>query len=140
MASKVQVTLDNPYWVGDDIYTKVDREPYLVDSGAEVYMTRRSLETKGHFEIMVANVTTDKMPFEIWKGIVWLKGPYNLISTRDLKELYAPKRCRKSLRQRLNILQSRVKQLHTPTEDSKAEGWYKAVDHRTDHRTEAKRK
>ncbi|KAE8291465.1 hypothetical protein D5F01_LYC11073 [Larimichthys crocea] len=73
MASKARVTLWNAYWVGEDIYANVDGEPYLVDSGAEVSM---------------------RMPFGIWRGVVWHKGPYNLITTQDLKELNEPRRFR----------------------------------------------
>ncbi|KAI3352544.1 hypothetical protein L3Q82_005491 [Scortum barcoo] len=69
MATKARVTLENAYWVGDDIYAKVDGKPYLVDSGAEVSMTRRSLETKGHLKVQLANGTLEEMPFGIWKRI-----------------------------------------------------------------------
>ncbi|KAI3367034.1 hypothetical protein L3Q82_009668 [Scortum barcoo] len=111
MATKARVTLENAYWVGDDIYAKVDGKPYLVDSGAEVSMTRRSLETKGHLKVQLANGTLEEMPFGIWKRIVWLKGPYDLITTRDLKELQLPKKLRRSLRRRLDKLQARVVRL-----------------------------
>ncbi|KAI3365400.1 hypothetical protein L3Q82_010490 [Scortum barcoo] len=87
---------------------KSDEEPYLVDSGAEVSMTRRSLETKGHLKVQLANGTLEEMPFGIWKRIVWLKGPYDLITTRDLKELQLPKKLRRrSMRRRLDKLQAR---------------------------------
>lgn len=62
MASKARVSLEHAYWVGDDIYTTVDGTPYLVDSGAEVSMTRRSLPTKGHLKILLASRTVEEMP------------------------------------------------------------------------------
>ncbi|KAI3368878.1 hypothetical protein L3Q82_025859 [Scortum barcoo] len=85
-------TTSTPKWM---------EEPYLVDSGAEVSMTRRSLETKGHLKVQLANGTLEEMPFGIWKRIVWLKGPYDLITTRDLKELQLPKKLRRSRKERL---------------------------------------
>uniref|UniRef100_A0A4W6EKI2 ribonuclease H n=1 Tax=Lates calcarifer TaxID=8187 RepID=A0A4W6EKI2_LATCA len=99
---------------GGDIYTKVDGEPYLADSGAEVSMTRRSLETAGHLKVQLANGETKRMPFGVWKKIVWIKGSYDLITTRDLKELGKPKNQRTSLRRRLNKLQSRLVRLGQP--------------------------
>ncbi|KAM3582756.1 uncharacterized protein V6R79_016158 [Siganus canaliculatus] len=113
---------------GDDIYTKVDGEPYLVDSGAEVSMTRRSLETKGHLRVLLANGSLERMPFGIWMGIVWLKGPYNLITPRDMKELQLPQRMRRSLRRRLDKLQSRVVRLEPAQDKIAPENWYKPVD------------
>ncbi|KAI3356022.1 hypothetical protein L3Q82_017294 [Scortum barcoo] len=127
MATKARVTLENAYWVGDDIYTKVDGKPYLVDSGAEVSMTRRSLETKGHLKVQLANGTLEEMPFGIWKRIVWLKGPYDLITTRDLKELQLPKRLRRSLRRRLDKLQARVVRLEPAQSKATPTNWYKPV-------------
>ncbi|KAM3583197.1 uncharacterized protein V6R79_015670 [Siganus canaliculatus] len=113
---------------GDDIYTKVDGEPYLVDSGAEVSMTRKSLETKGHLRVLLANGCLERMPFGIWMGIVWLKGPYNLITPRDMKELQLPQRMRRSLRRRLDKLQSRVVRLEPAQEKIAPTSWYKPVD------------
>ncbi|KAE8283579.1 hypothetical protein D5F01_LYC18982 [Larimichthys crocea] len=126
-ASEARVTLRNAYWVGEDIYANVDGEPYLVDSGAEVSMTRRSLETKGHLKIMLANGEIDKMPYGIWKGVVWLKGPNNLLTTRDLKRINEPRRGRKSLRRRLDTLQSRAVRLVSGPESGSVKEWYKAV-------------
>ncbi|KAI3374035.1 hypothetical protein L3Q82_022598 [Scortum barcoo] len=116
MATKARVTLENAYWVGDDdIYTKVDgRTLFSRLSGAEVSMTHRSLETKGHLKVQLANGTLEEMPFGIWKRIVWLKGPYDLITTRDLKELQLPRETTddRSLRRRLDkLLQARVVRL-----------------------------
>ncbi|KAI3356865.1 hypothetical protein L3Q82_003519 [Scortum barcoo] len=75
-------------------------------------MTHRSLETKGHLKVQLAeHGTLEEMPFGIWKRIVWLKGPYDLITTRDLKELQLPKRLRRSLRRHLDKLQARVVRL-----------------------------
>lgn len=128
MASEARVTLENAYWVGDDIYTKVDGEPYLVDSGAEVSMTRKSLETRGHLKVQFANGIVERLPFGIWKGIVWVKGPYDLITTRDLRDLHSPKRIQKSLRRRLNLLQSRVVRVTSALDGLKTEDWYKPVD------------
>lgn len=48
---EARVTLDNAYWVGDEIYTLVDGSPYLVDTGAEVSMTRKSLKRKRHLTV-----------------------------------------------------------------------------------------
>ncbi|KAI3374213.1 hypothetical protein L3Q82_005938 [Scortum barcoo] len=59
MATKARVTPENAYWVGDDIYAKVDGKPYLVYSGAEVSMTRRSPETKGHLKVQLGNPRED---------------------------------------------------------------------------------
>ncbi|KAI3377338.1 hypothetical protein L3Q82_008541 [Scortum barcoo] len=103
-------------------------EPYLVDSGAEVSMTRRSLETKGHLKVQLANGTLEEMPFGIWKRIVWLKGPYDLITTRDLKELQLPKKLRRSLRRRLDKLQARVVRLEPAQSKATQTNWYKPVD------------
>ncbi|KAM3582740.1 uncharacterized protein V6R79_007992 [Siganus canaliculatus] len=120
-------TADRPTG-GDDIYTKVDGEPYLVDSGAEVSMTRKSLETKGHLRVLLANGSLERMPFGIWMGIVWLKGPYNLITPRDMKELQLPQRMRRSLRRRLDKLQSRVVRLEPAQDKIAPTNWYKPVD------------
>lgn len=52
---EARVTLENVYWVGDEIYTLVDGSPYLVDTGAEVSMTRKSLKRKQHLTVQCAN-------------------------------------------------------------------------------------
>lgn len=56
--------------------------PYLVDSRAQVPMTHKSLNTKGHL-----TGTIKRVPIGIWKGLVWLLGYYDLITPRDMKEL-----------------------------------------------------
>ncbi|KAI3375384.1 hypothetical protein L3Q82_021867 [Scortum barcoo] len=98
-----------------------------VDSGAEVSMTRRSLETKGHLKVQLVNGTLEEMPFGIWKRIVWLKGPYDLITTRDLKELQLPKRLRRSLRRRLDKLQARVVRLEPAQSKATPTNWLKQI-------------
>lgn len=88
MAQEARVILEHAYWVGDGIYTNVDGVPYLVDSGAEVSMTRKSLKEAGHLNVQFADGEVKKVPFGIWKGIVWLSGSYDLITTRDLRNLH----------------------------------------------------
>ena len=45
MVSQVQAIIDGAYWEGNNLYAEVDGEPYQVDTGAEVSMTRRNLKT-----------------------------------------------------------------------------------------------
>ncbi|MEQ2218836.1 hypothetical protein XENOCAPTIV_008717 [Xenoophorus captivus] len=93
-ASQVMMThtLENAYWRGDEIFTKVGGEPYLVDTRAEV------------------------------------KGPYNLITITDLKELNKPWGERRSLSQRLRQLRSRLVKVGSTQSGTGAQEWYKAVD------------
>ncbi|MEQ2193179.1 hypothetical protein XENOCAPTIV_025455, partial [Xenoophorus captivus] len=63
MITRPRVTLENAYWRGDEIYTKVGGEPYLVDTGAEVSMTRRGLKTTGYLTVQFANGTVEEMPY-----------------------------------------------------------------------------
>ncbi|MEQ2199233.1 hypothetical protein XENOCAPTIV_028888, partial [Xenoophorus captivus] len=106
MTTRLRVTLENVYWKGDEIYTEVGEEPYLVDTGAEVSMTRRGLKTTGYLTVQFANGTVEEMPYGTWQGIIWMKGPYNLITVTDLKELNKPFGERRSLSQRLSQLRS----------------------------------
>uniref|UniRef100_A0A671TJW7 ribonuclease H n=1 Tax=Sparus aurata TaxID=8175 RepID=A0A671TJW7_SPAAU len=108
MARKARVTLENAYRVGDEIYATVEATPYLVDTGAEVSMTLRSLETAGHLAVQLANRAVDKMPYGIWKGIIWVKGLYNLITVKDLEELSKVSRVRGSWRRKLDKLRTRL--------------------------------
>lgn len=66
----MQVTLEKAYWVGDEIHTNIDGTPYQADTGAEVSMTHKNLETKKHLKIGLANRDPKEMPFGIWKGVV----------------------------------------------------------------------
>ena len=127
-ATKARVTLENAYWDGDEIYTKVDGVPYLVDTGAEVSMTRKSLEIVGHVNVRFANGVLQRMPFGIWKNIVWAMGPYNLISVRDLRTLYNKDTKQGSLLERLEHLQSRSVQVGLTQGETTQRQWYKPVD------------
>ena len=91
MEDRARVVIDGAYWVGNDIYVNVDGESYLVDTGAEVSMTRRSLSIIGHLRVQLANGEITTMPYGKWKGIVWLLGPNDLLTIEDLKELNKPK-------------------------------------------------
>ncbi|KAK9517559.1 hypothetical protein VZT92_022919 [Zoarces viviparus] len=123
MAKRARVTVDHAYWVGDEIYTNVDGVPYLVDTGAEVSMTRKCLETKGHLTVQLADGTIKKTPFGVWKGIVWVLGPYNLMTITDLRELHGSPAGRVPLKKRLEILGAKLIQMgSTPLK------WYKPVD------------
>lgn len=55
MSLEARVTLDNAYWVGDETYMLVDGSPYLVDTGAWVSMTRKSLKREGHLTVQFVN-------------------------------------------------------------------------------------
>lgn len=127
MAHRPRVILWDTYWVGDQIYAKVDEDPYLVDTGAEVSMTRKGLETKGHLRIRLANGKEDVMPYGIWKGIVWLKGPYNLITTEDLRDLREPHRIRRPVKWRLKKLMAKAIKLTQVLDNETSNKWYKAV-------------
>lgn len=85
---EARVTLEHAYWVRDDICSIVDGVPFLVDTGAEVSMTRRCLKTAGSLRVQLVDGTVKSIPFRSWKGIVWLLGDYDLIPTRDLKTLH----------------------------------------------------
>ncbi|MEQ2199210.1 hypothetical protein XENOCAPTIV_027519, partial [Xenoophorus captivus] len=106
MMARPQVTLENAYWKGDEIYTEVGEEPYLLDIGAEVSMTCRGLKTTRYLTVQFANGTVEEIPYGTWQGIIWVKGPYNLITVTDLKELNKPFGERCSLSQRLSQLRS----------------------------------
>uniref|UniRef100_A0A3Q1FW71 ribonuclease H n=1 Tax=Acanthochromis polyacanthus TaxID=80966 RepID=A0A3Q1FW71_9TELE len=121
---EARVTLENAYWDGDNIYTDVDGVPYLVDSGAEVSMTRRRLTVRGHLKVQLADGTLTNFPFAVWKGIVWLLGPYNLITTGDLMDLYNQDRGKSSVMQRVESLRARLIRLDPQQERS----WYRPVD------------
>lgn len=56
--------------MGDEIHTNIDGTPYQADTGAEVSMTHKNLETKKHLKIGLANRDPKEMPFGIWKGVV----------------------------------------------------------------------
>lgn len=108
--------------MGDEIYTNVDGTPYEVDTGVEVSITHVDLETKGHLKVGFADGGAKEMPFGIWKGVVWIKGPHNLIAVRDLKELMRP--CKSLLSQRLKEFQAKLVKLDNESQMA----WYKMVD------------
>ncbi|MEQ2198669.1 hypothetical protein XENOCAPTIV_016314 [Xenoophorus captivus] len=116
------------YWRGDQIYTKVVGEPYPVDTGAEVSMTHRGLKTTGYLMVQFANGTMEEMPYGTWQGIIWVKGPYNLITVTDLKELNKPWGEHRSLSQRLSQLRSGLVKVGSTQSGTGAQKWYKAVD------------
>ncbi|MEQ2192719.1 hypothetical protein XENOCAPTIV_016102 [Xenoophorus captivus] len=128
MTTRPRVTLENAYWRGDEIYTEVGKEPYLVDTGAEVSMTRRGLKTTGYLTVQFANGTVEEMPYGIWQGIIWVKGPCNLITVTHLKELNKPFGEQRSLAQRLSQLQSRLVKVGPTQSGTGAQEWYNAVD------------
>ena len=124
MPNKRRVTLENAYWSGGDIYSEVKGTPYLVDSGAEVSMTRKPLKTKGYLSVLLADDTLRQMPYGVWEGIVWVVGPNNLLTTQDLAELQKPKNQRKQVGARIKeLLKSRA--IRISAEDKV---WYKPVD------------
>ncbi|MEQ2213602.1 hypothetical protein XENOCAPTIV_017662 [Xenoophorus captivus] len=127
MMTRPRVTLENAYWRGDEIYTKVEGEPYLVDTGAEESMTRRGLKTTRYLTVQFANGTIEEMPYGTWQGIIWVKGPYNLITVTDLKELNKPWGECCSLSQRLSQLRSRLVKIGSTQSGTGAQEWYTAV-------------
>ncbi|MEQ2218620.1 hypothetical protein XENOCAPTIV_005779 [Xenoophorus captivus] len=106
-----QVMMTRPRVTLENVYSKVEGEPYLVDTGVEVSVTRRGLKTTGYLTVQFANGTVEEMPYGTWQGIIWVKGPYNLIPVTDLKELNKPWGERRSLSQRLSQLRSRLVKL-----------------------------
>ncbi|MEQ2199097.1 hypothetical protein XENOCAPTIV_024658 [Xenoophorus captivus] len=72
--------------------------------------------------------TVEEMPYGTWQGIIWVKGPYNLIIVTDLKELNKPWGDRRSLSQRLSQLQSRLVKVGSTQSGTRAQEWHKAVD------------
>jgi len=76
----VSKVIAGAYWVGNEIYADVDGRPYLVDTGAEVPMTRKSLRIIGHLTVQFANGEICQMSYGKWKGIVWLLGPNDLLT------------------------------------------------------------
>ncbi|MEQ2210999.1 hypothetical protein XENOCAPTIV_023837, partial [Xenoophorus captivus] len=124
MTTRPRVILENAYWRGDEIYTEVGKEPYLVDTGAEASMTRRGLKTTGCLTVQFANGTIEEMPYGTWQGIIWM----NLITVTVLKELNKPFEERRSLSQRLSQLRSRLVKVGPTQSETGAQEWYKAVD------------
>ncbi|MEQ2297408.1 hypothetical protein AMECASPLE_034452 [Ameca splendens] len=107
--------------MGEEIYTKVDREPYLVDTGAGVS------RTTGYLTVEFAIRTVEEMAHGTYQGIIWLKGPYNLITVTDLKELNKPWSEDLSLSQRLSQLKSRSVKVGLTQSGTGVQEWYKAL-------------
>uniref|UniRef100_A0A3B5PZW3 ribonuclease H n=1 Tax=Xiphophorus maculatus TaxID=8083 RepID=A0A3B5PZW3_XIPMA len=128
MASRSRVVLENAYWEGDEIYAKVEGVPYLVDTGAEVSMTRKDLKTAGHLKVQFANGKIEEMPYGTWKGVVWVKGPYNLLTVKDLDELSKKKSTHRRLERRLTSLKARLVKVGPTQTGSEKQDWYKPVD------------
>jgi len=95
MKSKKQAVITGAYWVGNEIYADVDGKPYLVDTGAEMSMTRKKLTIIGHRTVRYGNGGMSTMPYAKWKGIEWLLGPDDLVTIKDLRELNKPESQRK---------------------------------------------
>ncbi|MEQ2289990.1 hypothetical protein AMECASPLE_038790 [Ameca splendens] len=91
-------------------------------------MTRRGLKTTGYLMVQFANGTIEEMPYGTWQGIMGVKGPYNLITVTDLKELNKPWGEHRSLSQRLSQLRSRLVKVGLTQSGTRAQEWYKAVD------------
>lgn len=100
MESKEQAGITGAYWVGNELRADVEGEPYLVDTGAEVSMTRKNLTTIGHLTVQLADGKLSTIPYGEWKGIVWLLGPNDLITVEDLKELNKPDGQRKPIEEK----------------------------------------
>lgn len=62
-------------------------------------MTRTSLKMIGH----LANGDVSTMSYGIWKGVIWLLGPHNLVTIEDL-ELNRPKKQRRPMKNKLELL------------------------------------
>ncbi|MEQ2232225.1 hypothetical protein ILYODFUR_008977 [Ilyodon furcidens] len=90
-------------------------------------MTRRGLKTKAYLTVQLVNGTIEEMPYGTWQGIIWVKGPYNLITVTDLKELNRPRKERCSLPQRLSQLKSRLVKIGPTQSGTGAQEWYKTV-------------
>ncbi|MEQ2257853.1 hypothetical protein ILYODFUR_039200 [Ilyodon furcidens] len=90
-------------------------------------MTRRGLKKTGYLTVQFANGTVEEMPYGIWQGIMGVKGPYNLITVTDLKELNKPWGERRSLSQRLSQLRSRLVKVGSTQSGTWAQQWHKAV-------------
>ncbi|XP_014914825.1 endogenous retrovirus group K member 19 Pol protein-like [Poecilia latipinna] len=91
-------------------------------------MTRKDLETAGHLKVQFANGKVEKMPYGTWKGVVWIKGPYNLLTVKDLEELSKKKRNYRDLQRRLTNLKARLVKVGPTQTGSDKQEWYKPVD------------
>ena len=56
----------------------------------------------------MANGEFNTMPFGIWKGVVWIVGPNDLVTIEDLKELRKPKKQRKPVKKKITKLQAKI--------------------------------
>uniref|UniRef100_A0A673BIY0 ribonuclease H n=1 Tax=Sphaeramia orbicularis TaxID=375764 RepID=A0A673BIY0_9TELE len=119
--------MEHGYQVGDEIYSNVDGVPYLVDTGAQVLMTRRNLTPKGHLKVQLADGTITSIPYGIWKGIVWALGKYDLLSLHDMKLLYDKTFQPEKIQCRLQILSAKLIQLHRGISEPATRTWYKPV-------------
>lgn len=43
------------------------------------------------------------MPYGVWKGIVWIKGPFDLVCVKDLKTLNGPAWSKKRTKRELKL-------------------------------------
>ena len=128
METGVRVVIEGAYWIDDSVYADVDGEPYLVDTGAEVSMTRKALDIVGHLSVQLADGEVTTLPYGLWKGVVWMKGPNNLITMKDLRELRKSKKSRQPMRKKLARVQNEILHFHHVARPSRHQGWYKVVD------------
>ncbi|MEQ2210393.1 hypothetical protein XENOCAPTIV_012771 [Xenoophorus captivus] len=84
--------------------------------------------TERWLTVQFANGTVEEVPYGTWQGIIWVKGPYDLITVTDLKELNKPWGEHRSLSQRLSQLWSRLVKVGSTQSGTGAQEWYKAVD------------
>ncbi|MEQ2198841.1 hypothetical protein XENOCAPTIV_019336 [Xenoophorus captivus] len=69
----------------------------------------------------------EDMSYGTWQGIIWVKGPYNVITVTHLKELNRPRKERCSQPQRLSQLKSRLVKIGPTHSGTGAQEWYKTV-------------
>lgn len=128
MTDGLRVMLEHGYQIGDEVYANVDGVPYLVDTGAEVSMTRKDLTPRGHLRVRLADGTVTSIPYGIWKGIVWALGKYDLLSLHDLRLLHDETFRPDEIERRLRVLRARLIRLYCGPKEQRGKTWYKPVD------------
>jgi len=126
MESETKAVMKGAYWVVKTPYTNVEGKPYLVDTGAEVSMTSKSLTIIGHLTVKFADGVSTTQPYGKWKGIVWLLGPYDLITVGDLQQLNKLENQRQPIEKKIKQLQAASIQLAYNSGETTTT-WYKPV-------------
>nr|XP_049598168.1 uncharacterized protein LOC125982043 [Syngnathus scovelli] len=90
-------------------------------------MTRKALKVIGHLTVMMADGSVTSMPIGVWKRIVWVKGPHNLLTLRDAEDLKKPAHQRQPVKARLENIKAKTVRVG-PTKTMPLKEWYKPVD------------